>query len=78
MASRDIMKCHYCGKGPEKDEMRPYGPNGAWIHFDCMMADPKRTESAKQEFGKQLDAAGPVAVIDGDPTGVRPYKPSEN
>lgn len=67
-------KCYYCGEGPEKDEMRPYGPNMSWIHFDCMMADSIREKAAKEQFGAQLDAAGPIAMIDGDETGVRPFK----
>lgn len=65
--------CFYCDAGPEKDEMRPYGPNGAWIHFDCMMAVPEREAAAKSMFVAQLNAADPVAVIDGDETGVRPF-----
>lgn len=70
--SEDI-KCHYCGKGPDKDEMRPYGPNASWIHFECMKASPEMESAAIDQFCKQLDAAGPVALIDGDSTGVRSY-----
>ena len=67
-------KCYYCGEGPEKGEMRPYGPNMSWIHFGCMMAEPSREKAAKEQFGTQLDAGGPIAMIDGDETGVRPFK----
>ena len=69
--------CYYCGEGEDKDEMRPYGPNGSWIHFGCMKANPEREKLAKEQFGKQLDAAGPLAVVDGHLTGVRPFEPSK-
>lgn len=52
--------CHYCGKGAEVDEMRPYGPGGSWIHYRCMMADPAREAGAKRNFGALLDAAQAV------------------
>lgn len=55
--------CYYCGKGPTpEDEMRPYGPNMSWIHFDCMMAAPEREADAERQFGMQLDAAGDVVL----------------
>ena len=77
MSERSDMRnkrCYYCGEGPEKDEMRPYGPNMSWIHFNCMMAQPEREAAASKQFASQLDAAGPIAMIDGDETGVRPLK----
>ena len=42
--------CELCGK---KDELRPYGPNGENICFDCGMKDKATT--AKQ-FAKILNA----------------------
>lgn len=33
-------KCELCGK---EDELRPYGPNGENICFDCGMKDEKTT-----------------------------------
>jgi hypothetical protein len=69
--------CHYCGEGEDKDEMRPYGPNGSWVHFCCMKADPKREQAASAEYHRQCEAAGPVHLIDGHPTGVRPFEPSK-
>lgn len=38
--------CELCG---EKDELRPYGPNGERVCFDCMMKDE---EAAKRQFRK--------------------------
>lgn len=55
----------YCCKAKEdypKVELRPYGPGGAWICFDCMIADPEKEKEAKRQFGSQLDACGPVAI----------------
>lgn len=36
-------KCTDCGS---IDELRPYGKNGTWVCFDCMMKDEK--EGIKQ------------------------------
>lgn len=42
-------KCEDCGK---KDELRPYGKNGANVCFDCAMKDE---ENAKAMFAKRLN-----------------------
>lgn len=79
--------CIYCGCGhgdPDpraksgKAELRPYGPRGAYVCFFCMKETPEREAEAHRNLGAALDAAGPVALLDGDKTGVRPYKPSKN
>lgn len=57
------VTCHYCRM---PGELRPYGPNGAWLCFHCMIASPEREAAAKAVFGAQLDAAGPVAVATRD------------
>jgi len=62
-------ECYLCHKAEEDDpevELRPYGPNGAWLCFDCMIASPEREAAAKAVFGAQLDAAGQVAVATRD------------
>lgn len=41
--------CSDCGK---VDELRPYGKDGAWVCFDCMMKDE---EEGKRQFNKLLD-----------------------
>lgn len=61
-------KCHYCG---ETTDLRPYGPRGAWVCFDCAMSTPEREAETGRNFLMQLDAAGPVAMLDG--TEVGPY-----
>ena len=49
--------CSDCGK---TDELRPYGKDGAWVCFDCMMKDE---ENGKKMFAKRLDAGpGPETV----------------
>jgi hypothetical protein len=54
------MKCYIC----EQDkETRPYGEGGQPICFQCMKASPEREAAAKQKFGRQLDACGPIAVL---------------
>jgi|SRR5207302_3034323 len=58
------------GKG-DAVELRPYGPNAAWICFGCMKSSPAREAEAKRQFGAQLEAAGKKVLI-GEPTGPRP------
>jgi ribosomal protein L37AE/L43A len=53
-------KCELCGM---KDELRPYGPNGEWICFDCGMKDEAITAA---QFAKVLGRAD-VTVIDTNP-----------
>lgn len=38
--------CSDCGK---VDDLRPYGPGGAWVCFDCAMKDE---DEAKRQFAK--------------------------
>jgi hypothetical protein len=44
------LPCQSCGKD---DELRPYGPNGEWICFDCGMRDETTT---KGRFGAILES----------------------
>lgn len=62
------MKCHYCDK---TDNLRPYGPRGSMVCFACAMSTPERKAETERNFGAQLEACGPDAVIDG--SGVGPY-----
>ena len=65
------MTCHYCGK---TKELRPYGPRGSMVCFDCAMATPERKRETEQAMATQLNAIKGVAVIG---TEVGPY-PLEN
>jgi hypothetical protein len=74
----DELRCYLCKKSEADDsevELRPYGPNGAIICFDCMIADPEREAEAKRQFASQCDAAGAVVVIGGS-EGPRPMEKS--
>lgn len=65
--------CSKCGSPERADddeglsELRPYGKGGALVCFPCGMADEATTNA---EFARQLDAAGPGAVLTAD--GPRP------
>ena len=66
MWKTDAATCHYCGRtenfprvesrGPQV-ELRPYGPGGACVCFQCMTATPEREAQARRKFGAQLEAA---------------------
>lgn len=47
-------ECQLCGKVAD---VRPYGPNGAWVCFECGMKDEAE---ARRRFG---------AILDGKPLG---------
>lgn len=63
-----MKTCHYC---PKTTDLRPFGPRGAFVCFRCAMSTPERKAETERQFGAQLDACGPNAVI--DDTGVGPY-----
>ena len=57
--------CCVCGRGPDKTlnerqkftvELRPYGPGGADICFECATSSPSREAQTKAAFGALLDA----------------------
>lgn len=54
--STEDAKCELCGK---IDDLRPYGPNGESVCFDCAMKDE---EAAKRQFSKLLDSNDVVIV----------------
>lgn len=57
----------------EGKEMRPYGPKGAYICFDCAMK-PENKAQTERAFKAQLEAAGPIAAIgEGCDDGPRPF-----
>lgn len=41
IAEEKPQQCDFCGK---VDELRPYGPNGEKICYDCAMKDPETTD----------------------------------
>ncbi len=59
------LVCYDCGdsenfpRDTEKGrqvELRPYGPGGAQVCFQCMKKTPETEQSAQRNFGVQLDA----------------------
>ncbi len=72
-----VRKCYYCG--PTKEELRPYGPNGANICFPCMKATPEREEEAKNRFNQALGRASKLApmVLIGTEVGPVPFNPAK-
>lgn len=49
--------CELCGK---KEEVRPYGPGGKFVCFDCGMKDEAE---AKRQFAALLDAGNVVISL---------------
>ena len=65
------MNCHYC---KNSNDLRPYGPRGAMVCFDCAMSTPARKAETENNFTQQLNASGEFALIDGTETGPYPAK----
>lgn len=66
------MKCLHCDK---TTDLRPYGPRGAMVCFECTMSSPVRKIEAQHNYLLQLTAIKGPALLDG--TEVGPY-PLEN
>ncbi len=49
LSARRPQSCDLCGKVAE---LRPYGPRGEWICFQCGM---KNEEAAKKAFSRRLE-----------------------
>jgi hypothetical protein len=80
------MTCHYCGRaenfpaasGTEQVELRPYGPGGAPVCFECATATPEREKQAEQAFGVLLqgnEAISPVGIAAITDKGLVPFDP---
>jgi len=55
-----VRACHYCG---ENKDLRPYGPKGEWVCFECAFATPERRKQTEMAFEGQLNSAGPLPTI---------------
>lgn len=64
--TRSTSVCCVCGRAPDRTlnergkftvELRPYGPGGAPICFECATATPEAEAQIKGAFGALLDAA---------------------
>ena len=75
------VKCCYCGgsegeidKRGKEIELRPYGPNSAWLCYGCMKETPEREAEADRQIGAAFEAAERTSrvVLIGENTGPRP------
>lgn len=66
------MKCLYCDK---TFDLRPYGPKGAMVCFECATAKPERKAETERNFASQVRAVKGPVLLDG--TEVGPY-PAEH
>lgn len=64
------MKCCHCGSS--ESELRPYGPNGAPVCFDCAMK-PENKRNTEVQFAGRLALAGDVAML--TEAGPAPFDP---
>lgn len=64
-------KCCYCDNA---NDLRPYGPRGAMVCFECAMSTPERQAETERNFSAQLQACGLDAVVDGSSVGPYPVK----
>ena len=46
-------KCYYCDS---TEDLRPYGPDGSLVCYECGV-DPEHEEETKRNFLRKLDAA---------------------
>ena len=60
-------RCHYCGGGGPDDqrrfglrELRPYGPGGAMVCYECAHSTPERRAETEGAMGALMDAASAV------------------
>lgn len=68
----DKKRCYLCR---QQGDLRPYGPQGQWLCFDCMKANPAVEDEAKRQFAAQIVGVhGPVVI--GEEVG--PYPAEHN
>lgn len=61
----DQKKCCYCGVGynKKKSNLRPYGPGGKYLCFNCLKSDSKIENEAEKQFVKMLESAAKESNI---------------
>lgn len=55
-----ITRCETCN---EAGELRPYGPGGSLICFDCAFATPETTAQTEAAFHTQIEAAEAMSDV---------------
>lgn len=53
-------RCHYCCRTDE--ELRPYGPGGSMVCFDCATS-PEHEGETKANYNALLDAAAAISDV---------------
>lgn len=80
------MTCHYCGRaenfpaapGSKQVELRPYGPGGSDVCFECATSSPEREKQTERAFGTILqgnEAISPVGIAAITDKGLIPFDP---
>lgn len=69
-------RCHYC-QSVDAD-LRPYGPGGAFVCFDCAMSTPERKKQTEQAFEQQLEACGNGPIVIGEVVGPYPLEHNQH
>lgn len=87
----DEPTCCHCGtadtgkrhkRGDDRcTELRPYGPGGSWVCYDCAFSTPERKTQTEGAFSVLLDGSSAIsptgAVVIGEVSGPRPFDPNE-
>ena len=55
-----MRSCYIC---TSEKELRPYGPKGEDVCFQCAFSTPERKKQTEQSFELQVDACGELPVI---------------
>lgn len=73
-SAETVRRCCTCGRATDrtlnerkkfKVELRPYGPGGADICFECATATPEADRQTAQAFGALLDANAAISPTGG-------------
>jgi len=69
-------KCYLCPPDAPRTELRPYGPRGQWVCYDCAMKPENKaaTEAAMEVAMRAAYEASDIVTI-GTEDGFVPYKP---
>ena len=69
------MICFYCKEDRDAINMRPYGPNNAYVCYRCAFATPERKAQTDAAFAKRFKACEGAPVVVLTPDGPLPILP---
>lgn len=58
-----MTRCCYCKQEFPRDDMRPYGPDGAFTCHPCATSTPEREATAHAAFDAILNAAAAMSPL---------------